>query len=442
MVYPSRGFQSVLSSILIVSVALCTLTSFLIQSHHPLRRRLQAKLQHTPEAVPVDTMRDTSQVVSLAFRQNTSQVVSMAARHNTSHVVSMAARHNTSQVVSVATMRDTPQVVSVDHTSRTVHVGLLGWAGNFDLGTYSCPLTRCIYHKYERGQMDYDVLLNPYPSGVPWPSKMSSKTRHADLNIESFVNHASVETHRNDVDVDIRYQPLKNGNGFPFIQTSYIQAEMNAFMARDKNDNRWLGYEFRDPAMAVVISNCNTRSKRMHTLDGIVKGFSRVYKFGRCFEGHQRSLAIPETLKKCLSLPRSEPVWDKPKECILQNVMFSFSIENSFEYGYITEKLWQALQMGAIPVYALGVLKNREFLPHPDSALIVEDFESIEKLAVYMQQVSTNKTLWFKHAMAWRYLPTTELSKQFISVVNNSLFTLPCRLCDWWSVVNEKNGMI
>ena len=89
--------------------------------------------------------------------------------------------------------------------------------------------------------------------------------------------------------------------------------------------------------------------------------------------------------------------------------------------------------MGAIPVYALGVLKNREFLPHPDSALIVEDFESIEKLAVYMQQVSTNKTLWFKHAMAWRYLPTTEVSRDFISVVNNSLTTLPCRICDWWA---------
>jgi Glycosyltransferase family 10 (fucosyltransferase) C-term len=459
MIYRSSGIQFRVSSCLIVIATIFTLI-FSIQSQHPLRRRLQATQQHIAQFVSVDTRQDTPQVVSA--RLDTPGVVAtttptpskesvdVTTAHVSEPVPESTARVDTQGVVATTTPtpsneavivttahvsepvpESTPQVVSVDPILRIVRVGLRGWVNQFDLGSYSCPFMRCIYEKYESGQMDYDVLLNPQSNDVPWPPKKSSRTRHAEFNMESAANYAFVENHRNDVDVDIRYRPLKNANGFPFLQTSYIQAEMNAFMARDNNDNRWLDYEFRDPAMVVVISNCVTR--RMDTLNNIVKGFSRVYKFGRCFEGHQSSLAIPETLQKCLSLPRREPVWDKPKECILQNVMFSYSVENSFEYGYITEKLWQALQMGAIPVYSLGVPENRDFLPHPDAALIIEDFASMEQLATYMHQVSKNRTLWFKHAMAWRYLPATEVSKHFISAVNNSIFTLPCRLCDWWS---------
>mmetsp|Transcript_8141 Transcript_8141/g.19857 ORF Transcript_8141/g.19857 Transcript_8141/m.19857 type:complete len:443 (-) Transcript_8141:636-1964(-) len=320
------------------------------------------------------------------------------------------------------------------NTSRIVRVGVLSWAAHFNLGAYSCPLTRCILYKHERGQVDYDVLLNTFPTSFPFPPLKSLRTRHAEISMESSINHPSAATPRKNVNLFIRYQPPKDANRGQFLPTSYINTEMDDFLAQDNDDNRWLDHEFREPAIAVVISNCNTRSKRVDILTEILKSFPRVFKLGKCFQGDKSSQVLPATLQKCLSLPRRSPMWDKPKECILKHVMFVFSVENSFEYGYITEKMWQPLKMGAIPVYSIGsVHGNRNYLPHPDAALMIEDFESVEQLARYMHQVAKNRTLWFKHAKAWRYLPTAELSMDFFSAVNNSLVTLPCRLCDWWS---------
>jgi hypothetical protein len=349
-------------------------------------------------------------------------------------------------------------------TSRIARVDLIGWAASdFNIGTYACPLTTCVLSKHTWGTVGYDILVSSLPPRIRFPSRPSSQTRHVEISIESSTNTYSFISIRYymeavvswllatpfapNVDLVVRYQPLDDENPVQFLQTSYINAEMEAFLstgnatgnalgsATGHRDSRWLDYGSRDPGMAVVISNCWQRNNnRIDMLNDILKVFSRVHKFGGCFKWDESARVVPTVLQECLSLHRRGAMWDHPKKCILKNVMFSYSIENSFEYGYLTEKLWQALQMGAIPVYSIrGVPENRKFLPHPDAALVVEDFASTEQLAMYMLQVSKNRTLWFKHAMAWRYLPTTEVSRDFISVVNNSLTTLPCRICDWWA---------
>jgi Glycosyltransferase family 10 (fucosyltransferase) C-term len=337
-------------------------------------------------------------------------------------------------------------------THPIVRVHLRGWAASeFNLGAYACPKTMCIISKHTNGHMDYDVLVSSIPPRFRFPSRTYPKTRHAEISMESSINTPSFISltylmeearswlfsiqHDNNIDLVVRYQPPKQDNSLvQFLPTSYVNAELNAFVGGRQDDDRWVGYDLRDPSMAVVISNCWQRNNnRIDILNDIVKVFSRVHKFGKCFKRDEPSRVVPPTLQKCLLLHRRSAMWDKQKECILQNVMFSYSIENSFEYGYVTEKLWQALTMGAIPIYSLkGVPENRKFLPHPDAALVIEDFASTEHLAMYMRQVSTNRTLWFKHAMAWRYLPSTEISTDFIYAVNNSLATLPCRMCDWW----------
>lgn len=342
-------------------------------------------------------------------------------------------------------------------TSPIVRVDLIGWASReFNLGTYSCPLTTCIFSKHIMGHIDYDVLVSSLPPRFRFPARTSLKTRHTEISIESSMNTPGFISlsywrvgvgswffpvpYENNVDLVVRYQPPKHDNLVQFLPTSYVNTGMDTFMGVRKDDNRWVDYEVRDPSMVVVISNCDQRhSNRLDLLNDILRVFSRVHKFGRCFKRDESSTVLPPTLQKCLSLPHRRWMWDRQKECMLKNVMFSYSIENSFEYGYITEKLWQALTMGTIPVYSLGgVLENRIFLPHPDAALIVEDFASIEQLAMYMHQVSTNRTLWFKHAMAWRYLPSKYISNDFIYAVNNSLSTLPCRICDWWLTDTSK----
>jgi len=212
-------------------------------------------------------------------------------------------------------------------------------------------------------------------------------------------------------------------------------------LIRDVNDNRWLGFEDRDPALVVIISNCAQKNvKRMDIAQSLINFFPRVYTLGKCFK---LSKELPAHLKRCLKLPRRSAMWDAPKECLLHYTMFSFSLENAAEQSYITEKLWQPLKMGAIPIYTTELApQNRKALPHPDAALFIEDFKSLEHLASYMLSIVNNKTLWFKHAMAWRSLPAAQLSKVFLSAVNDSLVSLPCRLCDWWLMDTQKSQVL
>ena len=343
--------------------------------------------------------------------------------------------------------------------SHDVRVALIGWAvSDINLGAYACPRTTCILSKHTPQNIEYDILVSSLPPRFRFPLKMSPQTRHVEISLESSVNTLDFISvgyfmesilyyllsipHTNNVDLLVRYQPPEGKRSVQFLPTSYVNEDMDAFVAKDTEDRHWLDYEFRDPSMSAVISNCVQRgNNRLDTLNDILRVFSRVHKFGGCFQDDEsQRVVVPPALQQCLSIHRRGAMWDKPKECILKNVMFSYSIENSFEYGYLTEKLWQPLKMGAIPVISMkGVPENKKFLPHADAALIVEDFPSTEELAVYMLEVSKNKTLWFKHAMAWRYLPMAEISNDFKSVVNNSMATLPCRICEWWLADTTKD---
>lgn len=333
----------------------------------------------------------------------------------------------------------TKDCIEIKSSARSVRVGLIGWASEeFNLGTYACATTNCILFQHEKGDIEYDTLISSRPPRGRFPSKHSLKNRHVELNIESSANTHNILSFNpfaaNVFDLAIGFSPPQNKGLTPFMHTSYINSEIHDFLSPHDDHTPWLGYEFRHAAMVAVISNCwQINNNRLDMLKEISNQFSRVYKFGNCFDEYNAAQILPETIQKCLIIPRRSAMWDKQKECILKNVMFSYSIENSFEDGYITEKLWQALKMGAIPVYSLkGVPENRNSLPHPDSALIIEDFSSMEKLTEYMHQIAENKTLWFKHAMKWRYLPITNISQGFLYAVNNSLVNLPCRVCDWW----------
>ena len=62
---------------------------------------------------------------------------------------------------------------------------------------------------------------------------------------------------------------------------------------------------------------------------------------------------------------------------MLYHYKFTLAMENSVDESYTTEKLWQALKMGTVPIY-WGASNVRELLPDPNAVLMVEDFASLE----------------------------------------------------------------
>jgi hypothetical protein len=91
-----------------------------------------------------------------------------------------------------------------------------------------------------------------------------------------------------------------------------------------------------------------------------------------------------------------------------------------------TEKLYQGLRAGSVPIY-LGAPNIRNFLPHPDSALLIEDFDNVEALIDYVKRAVADEQLYAKH-MVWK---STQISHAFMSrVVSKQMDSIFCRTCD------------
>ncbi|XP_024132314.1 alpha-(1,3)-fucosyltransferase 4 [Oryzias melastigma] len=86
---------------------------------------------------------------------------------------------------------------------------------------------------------------------------------------------------------------------------------------------------------------------------------------------------------------------------LLRGYKFYLAMENSQHTDYITEKLWNAVAAGAVPVVLGPSRKNYErFLP-PDAFIHVQDFPTARHLARYLLMLSRNPAGMKRH-LSWR----------------------------------------
>lgn len=109
------------------------------------------------------------------------------------------------------------------------------------------------------------------------------------------------------------------------------------------------------------------------------------------------------------------------------NFMFDLSFENTIEEGYVTEKPFDALIAGTVPVYLGDVEHLRSLLPHPKAAIFVSDFAGIPELAKYLAHLTTNETAYEEHR-EWR-----QTFQQASHVKSKPLLATSweCRVCQW-----------
>ncbi|XP_028320097.1 alpha-(1,3)-fucosyltransferase 4-like [Gouania willdenowi] len=112
---------------------------------------------------------------------------------------------------------------------------------------------------------------------------------------------------------------------------------------------------------------------------------------------------------------------------LLRDYMFYLAMENSQHTDYITEKLWNAVRAGAIPVVLGPSRQSYERLLPPEAFIHVDDFPTVEELAQYLNKVMQNPDL-MKHHLSWRQNYSVHLSTR------NELY------CDACEVVRRTRG--
>ncbi|XP_029964610.1 alpha-(1,3)-fucosyltransferase 4-like [Salarias fasciatus] len=86
---------------------------------------------------------------------------------------------------------------------------------------------------------------------------------------------------------------------------------------------------------------------------------------------------------------------------MIRRYRFYLAFENAQHTDYITEKLWNTVRGGAIPVVLGPSRKNYErFLP-PQAFIHVDDFPTVQELALYLLKVKDSPALIQMH-LSWR----------------------------------------
>ncbi|XP_014678781.1 PREDICTED: glycoprotein 3-alpha-L-fucosyltransferase A-like [Priapulus caudatus] len=125
--------------------------------------------------------------------------------------------------------------------------------------------------------------------------------------------------------------------------------------------------------------------------------------------------------KECIRTPGSKlAITEDCTANVVSNYKFYLAFENCNCREYITEKFWRnALQTNSVPI-VMGAPREdlRRFAP-PGSYIHVDDFETVEQLANYLQELDADDVAYSRY-FRWKQL--------------GEVFMMPrdayCRLCE------------
>lgn len=207
-----------------------------------------------------------------------------------------------------------------------------------------------------------------------------------------------------------QYYPENNvenahGKGFTVVMTTSLASDVPVGYFS------WAEYDLMAPPKkkiktalaAAFISNCGGHNFRLEAITKLREFGVSIDSYGACLRNQDGQVNKLETLR---------------------NYKFSLAFENSNEDDYVTEKFWQSLVAGSIPV-VIGAPNIYDFAPSPKAILHIKSVKDIEHVAKQMMHLATHEDA-FNASLSWKYEGPSDAFKALVdmAVVHSS-----CRLC-------------
>jgi alpha-1,3-fucosyltransferase 10 len=112
------------------------------------------------------------------------------------------------------------------------------------------------------------------------------------------------------------------------------------------------------------------------------------------------------------------------KRSLLSGYRFNLAFENSICTDYVTEKLYDPLRSGCVPVY-LGAPNVSRFVPGEHCCVDVRDYASPRHLADYLRNLAGNNEAYAAY-FAWKTKP---FRREFLRIAEECGEPLGVRLC-------------
>ncbi|XP_070545104.1 alpha-(1,3)-fucosyltransferase 11-like [Ptychodera flava] len=135
-----------------------------------------------------------------------------------------------------------------------------------------------------------------------------------------------------------------------------------------------------------VQSHCNVASDRDRYVKELMK-YIKIDSYGECLNNKK----LPnEELEDTLTMHHPDFL------TFISRYKFHLAFENAICDDYMTEKLFRPLHVGSVPIY-WGSSKARDWMPNDQSIIMMEDFESPQKLAEFITAVDQDDEEYLKY---------------------------------------------
>jgi len=182
-------------------------------------------------------------------------------------------------------------------------------------------------------------------------------------------------------------------------------------------------FESKIDGLAMVSTNCQ--------VEGAFSGRTRILRETMALADRRNASVKVMSYGKCLN-NRPGGVGDKVGKIAAHK--FCVAMENSITQDYVTEKLWDALTAGCVPVY-IGAPNVDDFLPDPDAIIHYGrgGVQTPEDLLREMERLAGDREAYEKK-LAWkRKKSIEEFPPSFQAFLRRTELYLPhvqCQLCE------------
>lgn len=187
------------------------------------------------------------------------------------------------------------------------------------------------------------------------------------MSMESTTNFKVMNEKRKYFDFMIDYR-LDSDVPIPYTHNGFYDFSKPAFPLKEKGkDGRGLAVAF--------ISNCNAANKRLEFLNELMT-YTEIDSFGVC--SHNKDIYDEDI---------GSDYWSTKMNTI-RKYKFTIAFENSNDRDYVTEKFFQPLEAGSVPVF-YGTSNIADFAPE-HSFIDANDFKNAKELAEYLEFLDQN----------------------------------------------------
>ncbi|KAI8027024.1 Glycoprotein 3-alpha-L-fucosyltransferase A [Camellia lanceoleosa] len=195
------------------------------------------------------------------------------------------------------------------------------------------------------------------------------------------------------------------GRGYSIVMTTSLSSDVPVGYFS------WAEYDIMAPLepktekalAAAFISNCGARNFRLQALEALEKADIKIDSYGNCHRNRDGRVEKVQALKR---------------------YKFSLAFENSNEEDYVTEKFFQSLVAGSVPV-VVGAPNIQDFAPSPDSLLHIRELKDVESIAKTMKYLAGNDEA-YNQTLRWKFEGPSD---SFKALVDMAAVHSSCRLC-------------